>query len=127
MAKTQNVIAGYRLTAKIGEGPHGRVYKGKKEGEDTARAVKLIKSELVPKSGSAMAWLKKLLAELPHLQHPNIVTVFEGGFHGKQPYIAMQLVKGKNLADAVAAGGPLEEKQCLKMLNQLAQALKLSH
>lgn len=128
MAKsTQKVIGGYQLAAKIGEGKYARVFKAVKPGQPGAFALKTIRSEFIPKSGPTMRWLKKLLQELPGLKHPNIIQVVDGGFDGDRPYLVMEQVKGRTVTEVVATDGPMETQQGLKMLNQLAQALKFAH
>ena len=45
----EKMVAGCRLTTKIGEGPHGVVYRAEKPGQDEPLAVKILKPSVVPK------------------------------------------------------------------------------
>jgi Tol biopolymer transport system component len=60
------------------------------------------------------------------LNHPNIVTVYDMGSVGSLSYIAMELVEGKTLREALAAG-PFPLKRLLDVSCQIASGLARAH
>jgi serine/threonine-protein kinase len=60
------------------------------------------------------------------LQHPNIVAIHDYGECEGQPYYAMDLVPGRNLAE-LCAGRPLPAPQAAEILRQLAGAVYYAH
>jgi len=123
----ERTVAGYTLTAKLGEGPHGVVYKAVKTDTSEPFAMKIVKPALAPKSEEQTRWVSRVFNMLSKIQHNSIVRVFEGGQAGNLFYIVMELVEGRSLARTLAEIGPLSEADASKMLNQLAQALVTTH
>ena len=60
------------------------------------------------------------------LNHPNIVTIHELGQDGSTHYIAMELVKGKTLAELLAAGA-LPIRNAIEIAAQVAEGLAKAH
>ncbi|MEV4345141.1 serine/threonine-protein kinase, partial [Actinoplanes sp. NPDC049596] len=60
------------------------------------------------------------------LRHPNVVEVYDYGESASRPYVVMELVDGRSLADLVA-GGPLPWKPAVVIGAQVAAALAAAH
>ena len=60
------------------------------------------------------------------LGHPNIVVVYDGGFEGEQPFIAMELVEGPTL-DALLARGRLPIEEATRILLAVCEAIAYAH
>src|SRR5262249_20190151 len=60
------------------------------------------------------------------LNHPNIVTVYETGDSGGVDYVAMELVPGRTLADALTTE-PWPVSRVLAVAAQVAAALEAAH
>jgi Tol biopolymer transport system component/tRNA A-37 threonylcarbamoyl transferase component Bud32 len=60
------------------------------------------------------------------LIHPRIVTLFEVGQYEGSPFLVMEWVTGTTLADRLAKG-PLDEHECLKIMEQVADGLSAAH
>ncbi|MEO7093019.1 MAG: serine/threonine-protein kinase, partial [Polyangiales bacterium] len=72
---------------------------------------------------------ERLLREaqgLARLDHPNVVTVFEAGTHGREVFIAMELVDGVSL-DRWLAERPRDWKTVAAMLEQAGRGLAAAH
>ena len=92
MAKREVHIPGYKLTARIGEGGMGVVYRGRHGVIDREVAIKILHSHLTDDF-----YGNRLLAEAKaaaKLIHPNIVQVFDAGTAWDMPYIIMEFVRG---------------------------------
>jgi serine/threonine-protein kinase len=61
------------------------------------------------------------------LSHPNIVTIYDMGEDHDMAYIAMELLKGKELTHYCQKGNLLPLKRVLKMVSAVADALGYAH
>lgn len=60
------------------------------------------------------------------LNHPHVVAVHDYGEHDGTPYIVMERLPGRTLADAIAAG-PLSPQQVRSVLDDVLSALAVAH
>lgn len=101
------IVGGYELTRKLGDGGMGTVYLGeKKDGNEVHRvAIKLIKPDKV--NPQLVARFKTERRLLTRLNHGNIAKVFDLGVHvadsgqpgstpREEPYFIMEYVSGKD-------------------------------
>jgi hypothetical protein len=62
------------------------------------------------------------------LMHPNVVLVFDLGYHtDKSPYIAMELLKGQDLLQALRQGIPLPLDRKVSIILQVLDGLAHAH
>jgi serine/threonine protein kinase len=61
------------------------------------------------------------------LNHPNIVGFVHAGFENGAYYIAMEHIKGQELADIMKKNGPLGFDVCVKIMGHLADAMAHAH
>src|SRR5690606_38898307 len=61
------------------------------------------------------------------LRHPNIVTIFDVGEHDGQPFIAMEYIQGKTLAEVVRGNVPLPLVRKLELMEALCDGLGFAH
>jgi eukaryotic-like serine/threonine-protein kinase len=64
---------------------------------------------------------------LKEFNHPNIVKVFETTKIGNLFGLILEYIKGQNLGEHIIKNGRLNEKQALKYIDQIAQALHYIH
>jgi len=114
------------LKQLIGAGGMGKVYRAahKVTGEEVA--VKFLRKELQ----DSPPIVKRFLAEaavVRQLQHPGIVRVNGiGQTNAGVWFIVMDLIRGKNLADRIAAGIPAVD-DAVSWTTQVAEALHVVH
>src|SRR5262249_15346312 len=60
------------------------------------------------------------------LQHPNVVQVFEVGEADGRPFIALEYVAGRSLAQRLG-GRPLRPRDAARLVAALAEAMHLAH
>jgi serine/threonine protein kinase/tetratricopeptide (TPR) repeat protein len=115
-------IGRYRVSAKLGSGGMGVVYRAYDEKLQRDVAIKLL-------HGSDEASRERVLHEArasSALNHPGICTVYEVEHQGEQSYIVMELVEGRPLSDVIVTGGlPLESLHGYGI--QVADALAHAH
>ncbi len=119
-------LSQYRITASIGAGGMGEVYRAtdSRLGRDVAIKV------LPPAAASDPERRKRFEQEAraaSALNHPNILTVYDIGEDAGTTYIAMELVEGKTLRELMAAGEPVATKKVLDIAVQTAEGLAKAH
>jgi len=118
-------ISHYTVTAKLGAGGMGEVYRAtdSKLGRDVALKVL---PEAFTQDAQRMARFSREAQVLASLNHPNIATIhgIEDGAGVRA--LVMELVEGPTLAEKIAQGAlPLEE--ALHFAKQIAEALEYAH
>lgn len=111
----------YRLTAELGQGGMGTVYRAHDELLDRPVAVKLLTdSNLGSEGRNNLLREAKLTAQL---NHPNIVTVYDAGESEGAPFIVMELVEGTSLYQSP----PESLETTLTLASQICAALEHAH
>lgn len=88
----------YRVTAKLGEGGMGYVYRAADGNLDSEVVIKAPRSEVLEDAEFASRFAREVRA-LVRLQHPNIVHVLDVGEHEGLPYAVLQYLSGGSLRD----------------------------
>ena len=115
----------YTFVEEIGRGGMGVVYRARQRTLNRTVAVKLLLSGAY----SSEAALRRFQLEAEAaagLQHPNIVGIHDYGEWEGQPYYAMDLISGRNLAD-LCDGRPLPAARAAEILRDLARAVHYAH
>ena len=122
------VLAGkYRLDAYLSRGGMGSVYRATHLMLEKPVALKVIKPELVGSSEFARRFQREARAATS-LNHPNIVAVYDlGQAEDGTLYIAMELVDGPSLKEAIQKGGPMDPIRIVRLMRQVLSALALAH
>ncbi|MFZ5892384.1 MAG: serine/threonine-protein kinase [Myxococcota bacterium] len=123
-----DVIAGkYRLEGLLGEGGMGAVWGAFNLQLEAPVAIKLLlhserDHELLTQR------LKQEAKVAAKLGHPAIVRIFDVGESEQgDPFIVMELLKGRSLAAWLATDGCLSATQAVQMLLPIADALAIAH
>jgi len=118
-------ISHYRITAKLGEGGMGAVYRAEDEKLQRAVALKFLPAEVAADAKARERMLREARAA-SRLNHPNIATIYEVGQAEGAPFIAMELVEGESLKQALLRGA-LSPAQLLEVARQIAEGLNEAH
>jgi tRNA A-37 threonylcarbamoyl transferase component Bud32/HAMP domain-containing protein len=119
-------IGRYEIEGLVGEGAMAKVYRARDPEIARVVAVKVLKDELCVDEDYVNRFLREAKAA-GAISHPNIVTVFDVGRFGNAPYITMEFLDEKSLADAIAEHEKLPIKRVISIGIQLARALDLAH
>ena len=126
MALTSGTRLGpYAITARIGVGGMGEVYRATDTTLDRQVAIKVLPESLAS-DAERIARFEREAKTLASLNHPNIATVYgfekSSGVHA----LVMELVEGPTLADRIAKGAiPVDD--ALPIAKQIAEALETAH
>ncbi len=114
-----------RVTAKIGEGGMGVVYRAYDEVLHRDVALKVVRKDTGLDASAGQSLLHEARASSA-LSHPNICTIYEVGETEGELYIVMELVEGKSL-DQMSAGVGLPPDSVVRYGAQIAAALARAH
>jgi tetratricopeptide (TPR) repeat protein/TolB-like protein len=121
------LVAGrYRVSAQLGLGGMGAVYKARDEELGTDIALKVLRSDLA----SDPEWIDRFRRELllaREVTHKNVVRIHDIGDSGGLRFLTMRLVEGRSLLDVIQRDGPLPVSRALHILRQVAEALQQAH
>jgi Tol biopolymer transport system component len=114
-------IAHYRITAKLGEGGMGEVWRATdtKLGRDVA--IKVI-PEFFAQDTDRLARFTREAQVLASLNHPHIAAIY--GVEDRA--LVMELVEGPTLTERIAKG-PIPLDEVLPIARQVAEALEYAH
>jgi serine/threonine-protein kinase len=121
----------YQLLAEIAHGGMGIVYRARQVSLGRLVAVKMIRSGQLATPAERLRFRTEAQAAA-HLDHPNIVPVYEVGEEQGQPYFSMKLVEGSSLAQVVRNGqwpvGSAEgARSAAKLIATVARAVHYAH
>jgi WD40 repeat protein len=121
----------YELCDVLGVGGMGVVYRARQVSADRLVAVKLIRLEqLTGLSGERRReWLERFRSEgqaAARLAHDHVVTVYEVGDWGGQPFYSMRYLDGPSLVQ-VLRQGPVPGRRAAALLEPVARAVQHAH
>ena len=115
----------YEITAQIGEGGMGEVYRATDTKLKRDVAVKVLPSH-VAADPERLARFQREAEVLASLNHPNIAAIYGLEEADSTKALVMELVEGPTLADRIAQGAiPVDE--ALPIAKQIAEALEAAH
>ena len=118
-------ISHYKIVEKLGEGGMGVVYKAEDVTLERTVALKFPPAEALNETSTRTRFRREAQAAAG-LNHPNICTIYEIGEWDGLPFIAMEIVEGRELK-AMIRERPLPLDRALKIAIQACEGLKAAH
>ena len=118
-------VGGYVIEDIVGRGGMATVYTARQISMNRLVAIKFLPRQHLQDD----TYLQRFAREakiVSHLEHRNIVPIYEYGEHDNQPYIVMRYMPGGSVDDLLD-GEPLELPQILNIMNQVGAALDYAH
>ncbi|MGE0641011.1 MAG: protein kinase [Thermoanaerobaculia bacterium] len=115
----------YEVTAKLGAGGMGEVYRATDSDLKREVAIKVLPAAFTA-DPERLARFEREAQLLAQLHHPNIASIFGLEKSGGTRALVMELVDGPTLAERLAAG-PLPVDESLATAKQIALALEAAH
>src|SRR5687767_11070587 len=115
----------YEITAPVGAGGMGEVYRATDTGLGRQVAIKVL-PELLAQDAERIARFEREARTLAVLNHPNIAQIYGIEKTDTGRALVMELVDGPTLADRIAQG-PLPVDEALPIAKQIVDALEAAH
>ncbi|OBA89188.1 protein kinase [Mycobacteriaceae bacterium 1482268.1] len=124
--RTPEILGGrYELRGILGRGGMAEVRDGWDTRLDRPVAVKLLHPAFSVQADSRLRFETEARAAAG-LNHPHIVAVHDSGDHDGTPFIVMERLSGRTLADELM-GGPLPEARVRAVVDDVLSALAAAH
>jgi formylglycine-generating enzyme required for sulfatase activity/serine/threonine protein kinase len=124
----QKLLPQYEITALLGRGGMGAVYKGRQIALDRPVAIKILSNQLDEADASFAERFKNEARALGKLSHPGIVGVYEfGEAQGGLLYIVMEFIDGTDVAKMIAKQGRLHTEHAMAITAHVCDALAYAH
>ncbi len=118
-------ISQYQITAKLGQGGMGEVYRATDTKLDREVAIKVL-----PKSFASdkerLARFEREAKTLATLNHPNVAGIYGLEQSGNSQALVLELVEGEDLSERLQRGA-LSSDEALEVGKQIAEALEAAH
>jgi serine/threonine-protein kinase len=113
---------GYQIISSIGRGSMGMVYRAKQLSMDRTVALKILLRQLAMNKEFIERFHREahLAAKL---NHNNIVQAIDSGEFSGHHYFVMEYVDGTNIKQELDKGKVYEEKEALRIIQQVAEAM----
>jgi len=115
----------YEITAKLGEGGMGEVWRATDTKLQRQVAIKVLPAAFTADE-ERLARFEREAKLLAQLHHPNIASIFGMEDSGETKALAMELVEGPTLAERLEQGS-LSVEESLSIARQIAEALEEAH
>ncbi len=125
--RRKRMVGAYLLEQELGSGGSATVYKARHLLiRSRVVALKRLRSELASDSDQSRRFRREALL-IDRINHPGIVRIIERGTHGNTPYIAMEYLEGKTLAERLLVSPSLSIQEIVAILRQIASVLAFIH
>jgi len=126
-AEVPERIGKYDIVRPLGKGAMGVVYHAHDSLLDRDVALKVMLRQFATDPEQKHRFEREARA-VAKLMHPNVVLVFDLGYHtDRSPYIAMELLKGQDLLQALRQGIPLALDRKVSIILQVLDGLAHAH
>jgi serine/threonine-protein kinase len=116
----------YEMRRQIGAGGMATVWAAWDVRLDRAVAVKL-PAQALNADPTFVTRFEREARHAAHLNHPNIVTIFDIGTDGDVPYLVMELVVGESLAELLRRERQLDEARTIEICQSVLSGLAEAH
>jgi serine/threonine protein kinase len=114
----------YRLVSLLGQGGFADVYLGEHVHLSTQAAIKILRTRLTSEDREKFLTEARTIA---HLEHPNIIRVWDFGVENGLPYLVMARAFNGTLRQRYPKGSRLTPEEIIPYVKQVADALHYAH
>jgi serine/threonine protein kinase len=118
-------LSHFKITAKLGEGGMGEVYRATDTKLGREVAIKVL-PDAFAEDPERFARFEREARVLATLNHPNIAAIYDLAEDGGTHFLVLELAEGEDLA-ARLSRGPIPVEGALPLALQIAEALEVAH
>src|SRR4051794_27950741 len=118
-------LGAYEITAQIGEGGMGQVFRATDTKLKRQVAIKILPPSFAT-DHDRLARFQREAEVLASLNHPNIAAIYGLEEGGGTTALVMELVDGEDLSERIS-DGPIPIAEALAIAKQIAEALEAAH
>src|SRR5574341_1812128 len=123
---TDDKVGRYQIIEALGSGGMATVYLARDPYMKREVALKLMSAKLLT-DADFYARFEREAQTVAALEHPNIVPVYDFGYHEQQPYIVMRCMRGGSVKSRLIENGPLPIESAAGIIDRMAAALDNAH
>ena len=116
----------YEVLGELGEGGWGTVYKARHKVMGRMVALKVLPPS-IRKDSEAQERFKREAMALARFDHPHIARIYDADIEQNIPYLAMELIEGRDLAKVLADKRRLSFETTIRLGLEVAEALHHIH
>jgi serine/threonine protein kinase/WD40 repeat protein len=116
----------FEILAELGQGAMGKVYRAQDPILERPVALKTVSPALLT-GKDTLARFQREARAAARLQHPNIVTIYELGEVEGTHFIAMELIEGMELGEALTPADRFTVEQKVRMMVEVCRGLDFAH
>jgi serine/threonine protein kinase len=121
----QENLRHYQITAKLGAGGMGEVYRAKDTFLGREVAIKVLPEEF-SSDADRLGHFEREAKVLASLNHPHIAQIYGLEEHQERRFLVLELVEGTTLAERIRRG-PIPAEKAVPIALQIAEALETAH
>ncbi len=121
-----STFAGYEIRSEIGRGAMGIVYLAYDPKLDREVALKVVAEHLAQDPAFRARFAQEAKAAA-RVEHPSVVAIYQTGEENDVPFLAMRLVRGRELSSILAERGPYGIDAAVALLRPIASGLDAAH
>ncbi|HEX6243465.1 MAG TPA: serine/threonine-protein kinase, partial [Polyangiales bacterium] len=122
----KTVAGRYGVVRLLGDGGMGAVYKAEDNVLRRFVALKLLHPAAAANPAAVERFLREAQAAAS-IGHPNIIDILDFGESEGKPYLVMEYLRGRSLADALATDGPFSVRQACAIATHALAGLQAAH
>jgi urea transport system substrate-binding protein len=126
LLKVGQSVGRYAITAVLGQGGMGTVYKAYDKLIEREVAIKVLAEHLATHPTSLARFLAEAKAA-GKVNHPNVVGIYEIGKEGSTHYLALEYVPAGSLSERVTGSGPMSVLQATQSLIDACKGVGAAH
>lgn len=117
----------YKVIDKLGEGGMSLVYRAEDIETGQMVALKFLKEGITSRRVEDVLRFQREAGAIAKLEHPGIMKVYGTGEYEQNPYIVMELLKGKSLADLFKEEKRFSVEETVEIVLQISEVLNYVH
>ncbi len=116
----------FEVIRLIGAGGVSQVFLARETGLDRLVAIKVLRRALAA-DDTASRRFDREARSVARISHPHVASVYRVGRVDDLPYLVMEYIEGRTLADLLDGGTRFDEEETVSALTHIAAALSAAH